>query len=69
MLGVTVSRVVDHEVIDWHRLRAAGVTFCFVRATFGTKASQDFEQRWWDMKKAGIRRAALHSLRSDQDPI
>jgi GH25 family lysozyme M1 (1,4-beta-N-acetylmuramidase) len=68
-LGVSISRVVDHEVIDWQRLRAAGVTFCFVRATFGTKSSEDFAERWWGMKTAGIRRAALHSLRSDQDPI
>ena len=68
MLGVDFANA-DVQVIDWSRLRAAGKTFAFVRATSGVQADASFHRMWNAMKIARMRRGAIHVYRSGEDSI
>ncbi len=68
MLGVDFVSTDGHH-IDWPRLRAAGKSFAFVRATSGTYPDASFARVWPAMKLARIRRGAIHVYRNGQDPI
>lgn len=57
--GLDVSRFQD--VIDWRRVRQAGVEFAFVKATEGGDLLDPrFKENWQGAKKAGIARGAYH---------
>jgi lysozyme len=61
IFGVDVGRV--NSVVDWRSLKAAGVSFAFIRATQGI-ASIDplFERNWQQVKSFGIMRGGYHYL-------
>ncbi len=57
--GIDVSRW--QGVIDWHRVRSAGVTFAFLKATEGGDIVDPmFSDYWKGSRDAGIRRGAYH---------
>ncbi|MEM0947488.1 MAG: GH25 family lysozyme [Pseudomonadota bacterium] len=57
--GVDVSRWQGD--VDWHRVRDAGVSFAFLKATEGGDLSDPmFETYWSGTKDAGIQRSAYH---------
>jgi lysozyme len=67
MLGLHFTNI--DGAVDWPRLAASGMSFAYVRATFGTNASPELPAAWDSMRAAGIRRGAYHILRHDQDAI
>jgi lysozyme len=57
--GVDVSD--EQGVIDWPVVRADGVDFVYLRATYGaTGRDTTFETNWHDVYAAGLRRGAYH---------
>jgi len=55
--------------VDWQSVKAAGVTFAFARATYGTsKVDPQFSTYWPAIKAAGIIRGAYHFYVSANDP-
>ncbi len=55
--------------IDWQSVKAAGQTFAFARATYGTtKLDSMFSTNWQAIKQAGIIRGAYHFFVAADDP-
>lgn len=57
--GLDVARF--QNTIDWHRVRAAGIDFAFIKATEGGDLlDPKFRRNWRQAGRAGIPRAAYH---------
>lgn len=55
--------------VDWQAVKAAGVTFAFARATYGSsKVDPQFSTNWPAIKAAGINRGTYHFYVSTDDP-
>jgi GH25 family lysozyme M1 (1,4-beta-N-acetylmuramidase) len=66
-IGIDASRF--NGDIDWNKLKGAGVSFAFIRATQGTSATDPkFADNWSRSKKAGILRGAYHFFVYNVDP-
>ena len=48
-------------IVDWHKVKAAGYTWCYIKASQG-KAYVDpmFDSNWKSAKEAGLKRGAYH---------
>jgi lysozyme len=57
--GIDVSKYQGD--IDWHRVRASGIDFAFIKATEGGDHADDrFQQNWEAARAAGMPRGAYH---------
>ena len=57
--GTDVSKY--QTSVDWHKARASGVSFAFIKATEGGDRIDDyFDEHWSRTKAAGVPRAAYH---------
>ena len=57
--GTDVSKY--QSSVDWHKARASGVSFAFIKATEGGDRVDDyFDEHWSKAKAAGVPRAAYH---------
>jgi lysozyme len=57
--GIDISKYQGD--IDWHRVRAAGIDFAFIKATEGGDHSDErFLDNWRAAKQAGVPRGAYH---------
>jgi lysozyme len=57
--GIDVSKY--QGTIDWEQVRAAGVSFAFIKATEGGDRLDDrFRENWEGARRAGIARGAYH---------
>ncbi|HEV7558291.1 MAG TPA: GH25 family lysozyme [Kofleriaceae bacterium] len=64
--GIDVSYYQD--VIDWTKVRDAGVAFAFIRVSDSTLVDDPmFERNWAAAKKAGVLRGAYQFFRPDDD--
>jgi lysozyme len=66
-VGIDVS---SHSgAVDWNKVRTAGVTFAFIKATEGINfRDPKFKDYWDESKTAGIVRGAYHFWRHGDDP-
>jgi lysozyme len=65
-LGIDVSH--HQEMVDWQKVKAAGISFALVKATEGTGfVDPRFDDNWRGMKEAGIVRGAYHFFHPGQD--
>lgn len=56
------------DPIDWTKVKSAGYSFAFLKATEGTKfRDQSFQRNWDSCKQQGIIRGAYHFFRSNID--
>lgn len=64
--GIDVSH--RQNVVDWPRVAAAGVQFCYIKATEG-EGFKDirFRENWDGAKATGLIRGAYHFFRPDKD--
>ncbi|PWF46744.1 glycoside hydrolase family 25 protein [Massilia glaciei] len=53
--------------MDWPRVRAAGIDFCFVRAAYGDKADVNAKANLAAAKAVGITCGVYHFLRTSKD--
>src|SRR5687768_5539937 len=68
LAGIDVSSY--QGVIDWRRVKAAGVMFAFARVSDGLEViDQRFAENFTAMKQAGVRRGAYQFFRASLDPI
>jgi lysozyme len=66
--GIDVS--VYQGTIDWTKVKAAGITFAFIRISDGLPPiDTKFHQNWAGARAAGVVRGAYQFYRSDEDPI
>jgi lysozyme len=66
--GIDVSYYQD--VIDWARVRRAGIRFAFIRVSDGAALRDPrFAINWAEAKRAGIVRGAYQFFRPDQDVV
>ena len=66
--GIDVSEFQGN--IDWSRVRASGVEFAFIRASYGRwRIDNTFDQNWARSRAAGVKRGAYQFYRPSQDPI
>jgi lysozyme len=66
--GIDVSKY--QGVVDWDRVKAAGVAFAFARVSDGIdNVDETFERNYVAMKEAGVRRGAYQYFRASVDPI
>ncbi len=57
------------NAINWTKVKAAGITFAFAKATESTNFTDSaFATNWAGMKSAGIVRGAYHFFHADVDP-
>jgi lysozyme len=57
--GTDVSKY--QRSIDWHKAKASGVSFAFIKATEGGDRVDDyFDEHWRNTRAAGVPRAAYH---------
>jgi lysozyme len=57
--GIDVSKYQGD--IDWHRVRASGIDFAFIKATEGGDHADDrFRDNWEGARRAGLPRGAYH---------
>lgn len=57
--GIDVSKW--QGPIDWHRVRASGVSFAFIKATEGgDHLDERFAENWEGARRAGVPRGAYH---------
>jgi lysozyme len=57
------------SAIDWNKVKAAGISFAFAKATESTNFTDSmFATNWAGMKSAGIVRGAYHFFHADVDP-
>lgn len=57
--GTDVSKY--QTSVDWHKARASGVSFAFIKATEGgDRIDAYFDEHWSKTKAAGVPRAAYH---------
>lgn len=61
--GVDVSHHQDPDRIDWPRLASSGVSFAYVRATYGVSPDETFVQHMERARQAGLHIGAYHFLR------
>lgn len=54
-------------VIDWPRVKAAGISFCFVRAAYGDVADKNAQHNLDGARKAGLICGVYHFLRTSRD--
>ncbi|MBD2004848.1 MULTISPECIES: GH25 family lysozyme [Cyanophyceae] len=65
--GIDVSDYDDQ--VNWQKVRSAGFTFAFAKATEGkTWRATTFPRNWRQMQGAGIIRGAYHFFRPSVDP-
>jgi lysozyme len=56
--------------VDWDKLKQAGVSFAFIRATQGTHSTDPkFADNWSQSKKSGIFHGAYHVFVFSSDPV
>ena len=67
ILGIDRASV-DGGKCDWQRARAAGCTFAFLRACYGTVPDKAFTTEWPKLQAAGIVGGAYLFWRVEQDP-
>lgn len=66
--GIDVSEF--QGTIDWPRVRASGVEFAFIRASYGrSRIDATFAANWARAAAAGVKRGAYQFYRPSQDPI
>ncbi|HKA89908.1 MAG TPA: GH25 family lysozyme [Haliangiales bacterium] len=66
--GIDVS--VYQGTIDWTKVKAAGITFAFIRVSDGLPPIDTrFHQNWSGARAAGVIRGAYQFYRSNEDPI
>jgi lysozyme len=66
--GIDVSYYQD--VIDWARVRRAGIRFAFIRVSDGAALRDPmFATNWTEARRAGIVRGAYQFFRPDQDVL
>jgi lysozyme len=66
--GIDVSYYQD--VIDWPRVRRAGIRFAFIRLSDGAALRDpQFATNWAEARRAGVVRGAYQFFRPDQDVI
>jgi lysozyme len=66
--GVDVHHGDGH--VNWSKVKAAGVSFAFAKATEGkTYTDPRFSANWADMKAAGLVRGAYHYARPEKDAV
>ena len=63
--GIDVSRW--QPSVDWTRVRAAGVSFVFIKASQSNFADPMFAKHWAGARSAGLLRGAYHYLVGDMD--
>jgi len=64
--GIDVSH--RQNDVDWARVAAAGVQFCYIKATEGEGLKDvRFRENWEGAKAAGLVRGAYHFFRSGKD--
>ena len=57
------------SAIDWNKVKAAGISFAFAKATESTNFTDSmFATNWAGMKSAGLVRGAYHFFHADVDP-
>ncbi len=57
------------SAIDWTKVKAAGISFAFAKATESTNFTDSmFATNWAGMKSAGLVRGAYHFFHADVDP-
>ncbi len=57
--GTDVSKY--QRDVDWHRARASGVSFAFIKATEGgDRVDDNFDDNWHGARLAGVPRGAYH---------
>ncbi len=57
------------SAIDWSKVKAAGISFAFAKATESTNFTDSmFATNWAGMKSAGLVRGAYHFFHADVDP-
>jgi lysozyme len=67
-LGIDVSLWQKH--IDWNKVKAAGISFAFIKATEGDKIVDPlFATNWKNARAAGVLRGAYHFFRANLDPV
>lgn len=65
-LGIDISRY--QGVVDWARVKAAGICFAIAKATESNRIiDMYFERNWAETKRVGIVRGAYHYFRASQD--
>ena len=66
--GIDVSHY--QGVVDWPKVKAAGVSFAFAKATEGLRTvDPQFAANWEQMKEAGVVRGAYHFFHPDEDAM
>jgi lysozyme len=63
--GIDVSRWQPN--VDWNRVRGAGISFVFIKATQSNFADPMFTKHWAGAREAGLLRGAYHYLVGDMD--
>lgn len=66
-MGIDVARY--QTTVDWQRVRAAGVSYVFVKATQSTFMDPLFKQHWAGARQAGLLRSAYHFLVQETDGL
>lgn len=61
LLGIDVSH--HQSGIDWGRVAASGIAFCFCRATYGIRGDHEFVHHFRNARAAGLVTGAYHFLR------
>jgi lysozyme len=57
------------QMVDFDKMKARGVEFIFMRATYGTGKDRDFLRNWKVAKEAGLLRGAYHYHLFEYDPL
>ncbi len=67
MFGIDIAAV-DEDVVDWAAVKSSGMTFAFVRATYGTSPDTAFEKYWPAIRAANLIRGSYCFMRHNQPP-
>ncbi len=57
------------QVIDFHKAKAAGLTFAYLKASQSIYKDPDFLTGWPNAKNAGLLRGSYHFLTWDKSPV
>jgi lysozyme len=63
--GIDVSHY--QQVVDWAKVKAAGIAFAFAKATDGLNSDPTFARNWAGIGNAGLLRGAYHFFRPLKD--
>jgi GH25 family lysozyme M1 (1,4-beta-N-acetylmuramidase) len=66
-VGIDISSY-DRAPLPWAALKAAGVSFVYIKASEGMSTDPAFAAHWRDAKACGILRGAYHLVRFNDDP-